>query len=135
MCKWIGNRVMQRPGGRIFKRSEKEQKMGAFIEADIEKLEKFVSQSAEAINEFQNIKTTFDQINSRLLTKWKGKGADAYKYETDHILEKIGSFKDVLDTINNDVLKSIIDAYNDLDKQLAEFNPDPDKYQKEHGGE
>lgn len=109
--------------------------MGAYIEADIEKLERFVSQSAETITEFQNIKNTFNQINSTLLSKWKGQGADAYKYETDHILEKIGSFKDVLDTINNDVLKSIIDTYNELDKQLSELNPDPAKYNEEHGGE
>lgn len=99
--------------------------MGAFIEADIEKLENFVSQSAEAISEFKAIKEKFNQINSELLVSWKGNGADAYKKETDHILEKIGSLKEVLDTINEDILKDVIETYNQLDSDLAEFNKNP----------
>ncbi|MBR5684150.1 MAG: hypothetical protein IKW96_12905 [Ruminococcus sp.] len=99
--------------------------MGAFIEADIGKLEGFVSQSAEAIKEFQEIKTKFNEINSTLLSSWSGHGAKAYKSETDHILEKIGSLKDVLNTINDEVIKSVIDSYNQLDNDLAEFNRNP----------
>lgn len=99
--------------------------MGAFIEADIEKLENFVSQSAEAVSEFKSIKEKFNQINSELLVSWKGNGADAYKKETDHILEKIGSLKEILDTINEDILSDVIEIYNQLDSDLAEFNKNP----------
>ena len=42
--------------------------MGAFIEADIGKLERFVSQSAETIKEFQEIKDKYNEINSTLLS-------------------------------------------------------------------
>jgi uncharacterized protein YukE len=99
--------------------------MGAFVEANIEKLEQFVSQSAESITEFQAIKDKFNDINSTLLSKWKGEGADAYKKETDHILEKIGSLKDVLNTLNDEVISSIISNYNELDSALGEFNKNP----------
>ena len=60
--------------------------MGAFIEADIGKLESFKSQSLESISEFAKIKEDFGTLNTNLLAKWKGVGADAYKYETDHII-------------------------------------------------
>jgi len=103
--------------------------MGAFVEADIGKIEKFEQESQEAITEFQAIKDKFNQINETLLSSWKGSGAKAYKKETDHILEKIGGVKDVLDTINSGVIRDVKDAYNKLDEQLAEFNRNPDSTQ------
>ena len=66
-----------------------------------------------------------DGINDTLLRKWKGEGADAYKKETDHILENIGGIKDVLDGINNSAIKSIRDEYSKLDEELGEFNRNP----------
>lgn len=98
---------------------------GAFVSADIAKISKFMSDSEEAITEFDAIKEEFNSINSTLLNKWKGEGADAYKNETDHILENIGGVKDVLDSINNGAVKSIKDEYTNLDNQLAEFNRNP----------
>lgn len=98
---------------------------GAFVSADISKISKFMSDSEEAITEFDAIKEKFNSINSTLLGKWKGEGADAYKKETDHILENIGGVKDVLDGINNGAVKSIKDEYTNLDKELADFNRNP----------
>lgn len=96
-----------------------------FVSADIEKMEKFESESKEAIQEFDDIKDKFNEINSVLLNKWQGDGADAYKTETDHILENIGGIADILDSINNSVLQDIIDNYNKLDEELGEFNRNP----------
>ena len=97
----------------------------AFVSADISKITKFMSDSEEAINEFNSIKEKFNTINKTLLNKWKGEGADAYKTETDHILENIGGIKDTLDGINNSAVKSIKDEYTKLDIQLGEFNKNP----------
>ncbi|OPX42020.1 hypothetical protein CLHUN_40790 [Ruminiclostridium hungatei] len=97
----------------------------SFISADIDKIAQFQEKSAEAITEFDAIKTKFDEINATLLGKWKGEGADAYKAETDHILEKIGGIKDILDGINNGVVNDIKDNYLKLDEQLSEFNKNP----------
>ena len=93
--------------------------------ANTTQLANFETASAEAIAEFDAIKKKFEEINSTLLKKWKGEGADAYKQETDHILENIGGIKDVLDSINNSAVKSIRDEYSKLDEQLAEFNKNP----------
>ncbi len=98
---------------------------GAFVSADIGKISKFMSESAEVIKEFDAIKEKFEDINATLLNKWKGEGADAYKTETDHILENIGGIKDVLDGINNGAVKSLKDEYTKLDDELAEFNKNP----------
>lgn len=93
--------------------------------ADIGKLEQFESDSKEAIEEFERIKNKFNEINTTLLAKWKGAGADQYRNEVNNILEKIGSVAEVLNSINNDVLKGVKDAYNKLDADLAAFNENP----------
>ena len=99
--------------------------MSGFVSADIEKIAQFEKKSAEVITEFDAIKKKFDSINSMLLGKWKGEGSEAYKLETDHILEKIGGVKDILDSINNGVVKDVKDNYLTLDEELGEFNKNP----------
>ncbi len=106
---------------------------GGFISADIGKINKFMSESAEAISEFDAIKDKFNSINSTLLSKWKGQGADAYKKETDHILDNIGGIKDVLDSMNNETVKSIVDEYTRADNELGEYNRNPPT-EGENGG-
>lgn len=97
----------------------------SFVSADIEKIEQFEKESIEAIKEFSDIKTEFDNINDTLLKSWEGQGADAYSNETAHILEKIGGIEDVLKGINESVVKDIKDAYTNLDNELGEFNKNP----------
>lgn len=97
----------------------------AFVSADIGKISEFERRSQEAITEYDAITTKFNEINATLLGKWEGKGADAYKNETDHILENIGGIKDVLDGLNNGVVKDIKENYNKLDTELGEFNRNP----------
>lgn len=96
-----------------------------FVSADTSKIAEFEKKSKDVIKEFDDIKKEFSRINKDLLSGWKGEGADAYKYETDHILEKIGSIDDVLDAINNSAVKDIRANYSQLDEDLAEFNKKP----------
>lgn len=97
----------------------------AFKSADTTKIAEFERQSAEVISEFTAIKEEFGRINGTLLGAWKGSGANAYKYETDHILEKIGSVEDVLNAINESTVKDIRSTYSEVDEQLGEFNRNP----------
>ena len=97
----------------------------AFVLADIDKVVQFEKKSDEAIKEFDAIKEKFNDINTTLLKKWKGEGKDAYKKESDHIMENIGGIKDILDSINNGVVKDTKDAYLQLDEELGEFNKNP----------
>jgi uncharacterized protein YukE len=96
-----------------------------YISADIAKIAKFESDSADAIKEFDDIKTKFGDINTALLQQWKGGGADSYKVEADHILEKIGGIKDILDGINNSAVKDAKDSYLKLDAELGDYNRTP----------
>lgn len=108
-----------------------------FVRADIGKLEIFVSESAEAIREFAAIRDEYDRINRTLLSQWEGSGKNAYKEIADHITEKIGSIKDILDVINDKVLKDVIEQYHSVDKELAEYNRhagDPEDDSKSSGG-
>ncbi len=99
--------------------------MANFISADIQKIVQLATSSDEAVEEFDRIKDQFETINSTLLDKWEGDGADAYKYEVDHILENIGGIRDVLDTLNTGVFKDIRDAYDKLDAEMDVFNRNP----------
>ena len=96
-----------------------------FVSADIGKIEQFERDSAEVIREFNAIRTEFEDINSTLLRNWQGEGADAYKDETDHVLEKIGGLEDVLKAINESVFNDIKEIYTNLDNELGEFNRNP----------
>ncbi len=96
--------------------------MAEFIRADIAKLESFVSESEEAIREFADIRTEFDRINNTLLANWDGVGSSAYSKVAKNITEKIGGIKDVLDTINDSVVKDLIEQYKQLDKDLGDYN-------------
>jgi len=93
--------------------------------ADIEKLVQFEKDSQTAKTKFDEIKKKFKDINEALLSKWQGAGADQYKKEVDHILEKIGNLGEVLDAINEGAVKSARDAYLQLDADLATFNENP----------
>lgn len=99
--------------------------MGAFIEADIGKLEGVITKGQEIITEFNKIKSDFETINSTLLSNWKGYGADAYKYETDYIMENLVNVEEVINSINDSAINDIIDNYNKLDEELGDFNIDP----------
>ena len=53
---------------------------GNFVSADTGAISKFMTDSETAIKEFDDIKAKFNDINATLLQKWKGEGANAYKY-------------------------------------------------------
>lgn len=99
--------------------------MSDFIEADVEKLQTFVTESQDLVNVFNNIKLEFEDINTRLLSIWEGAGAEAYKQEAEHILENVGGLEENLKEMNENVLQTIIDNYSKLDDDLAEFNKNP----------
>ncbi len=92
-----------------------------FVSADTTKIAEFEKQGKEAIKEFNKIKEEFGRINGDLLAVYKGVGADAYKYETDNILEKIGSVKDVLNAITES-MSGIRSTYSEFDDELGESN-------------
>ncbi|MBQ6251438.1 MAG: hypothetical protein IJK57_07150 [Ruminococcus sp.] len=99
--------------------------MSEFVSADIEKFVEFETQAQEAIEEFQSIKDTFDDINSTLLSKWQGAGKDAYEQESSHIMENVTGIETILNTICDSVIKDVKDAYLQLDEELGAFNQNP----------
>ena len=99
--------------------------MSGFISANIDKFVQFETQAQEAITEFQSIKDDFDDINSTLLGKWEGAGKDAYKQESDHIMENVQGIETILNTICDTVIKSVKDSYLNLDEELGALNKNP----------
>lgn len=98
---------------------------GKFVSADTIKIGEFQNKSPDIIERFNKIKEDFEKINSDLLSAWKGVGADAYKYETDHIFEKVGSVEAVLKAINESTVAGIRSTYSEFDEEMGKFNKDP----------
>ena len=96
--------------------------MSEFVRADIGKLESFISESEEAIKEFAAIRNEFDRINRTLISNWEGSGKNSYSRVAEHITEKIGGIQDILNTINDQVVKDLVNQYHEIDKNLGEYN-------------
>lgn len=105
--------------------------MSKFNSIDIGKIGSFIRNSEDIKKEFSEIKKEFNRINKELLGVWMGEGADAYSKETNHILENIGNLDDVLESLTTDVLVDIKKNFDDVDKQLGEFNLNPFEDEKE----
>lgn len=103
-----------------------------FVKADITKIGNFIDKSDKISQEFSDIKKEFNRINEELLKYWKGEGAEAYEKETKHILEKIGSVDDVLESLCTGVLADIRENYSSVDEELGEYNRNP--YDDENEG-
>lgn len=108
--------------------------MSDFVSADISKIARFQEESENKAKEFDSIIETFKSINETLLNNWKGEGAEAYRYETDNILENIGGIRDVLKSINEGVIMQVKDIYLELDGELAEYNRNPQAAEEESSG-
>lgn len=96
-----------------------------FISVDTTKIGAFIDQCPDLITEFEAIKTKFNDINTTLLTDWEGEGADEYKKESDHILEKIGDLGSVLNEITGGTIKDLRDAFSGFDDEMQAFNENP----------
>lgn len=96
-----------------------------FREVDISKIGAFIDKAPDLINEFESIKDKFESINKELLKEWTGEGADEYKFETENILSKIGSLKDVLDEITGGTIKDLRETYSKFDEDMGKFNENP----------
>ena len=96
--------------------------MADFVRADIGKLESFVTESEEAINEFSAIRDEFDRINNTLIANWDGSGKAAFKKVAENITEKVRGIHEILTTINDTVVKDLIAQYQAVDSALAEYN-------------
>lgn len=96
--------------------------MAEFIKADIGKLESFLTGSEEAIREFAAIRTEFERINRTLLSNWDGAGKASYKSVSDHILDKVGGIQEVLNTINDTIVRDLVEQYKAIDRDLGESN-------------
>lgn len=93
-----------------------------FVKADVAALEQFVQDSEDAITEFDYIKRKFREINDTLLSHWDGAGKAEYQKVADHIMDNITGIDEVLKNISEDMLTDIIDVYNSLDRDLADYN-------------
>lgn len=95
--------------------------MDGFVSVDIEKAIEYKLKCEEYVEEFEKIRTEFENINRTLCASWKGYGGDAYKKDADNILEKIGDFKICMQMMNTG-LDEVIKHYMDMDVALEEMN-------------
>lgn len=98
--------------------------MGRFVSADIGAMERFFSRGAELVTEFNSIKSEFESTHRTLNAVWNGYAGEAYQNFSDDVLENIGDLGTVLQSINESI-QGVIDAYNNMDEELAAYNRNP----------
>ena len=91
-----------------------------FKVVDTTEISKLQTKAQQLVQDFEDLKTTFNTINETLLKSWQGEGADEYKYETDHILEKIGDMNSAVDALNTDGISNVRQSISDMDAELGE---------------
>lgn len=105
--------------------------MSGFVKADLTKVESFVEGSKKAIKEFSDIRDEFDRINNTLLSEWEGEGKVKFAQVAYHITEKVGDIQGTINEINDNVVNDLINQYNDIDKNLADYNNNAGKKEGE----
>ncbi|EXM40000.1 hypothetical protein RASY3_10050 [Ruminococcus albus SY3] len=91
-----------------------------FKVVDTTEISKLQTKAQQLVQDFEDLKTEFNRINGALLDTWEGEGADEYKYETDHILEKIGDMNSAVDALNTDGISNVRQSISDMDAELGE---------------
>ena len=76
------------------------------------------------IKKYNAINKDYDTIVKTLLKNWKGRGADAFKKDSDTVRTNIVGVYDILKTMC-DTLEDCRDIFTECDQAMGEYNSNP----------
>lgn len=91
---------------------------------DTRAIDKAIAMREEVLTEFDAINEKFDGIVEKLLDKWKGAGADAFRKDAQTVRTNITGLNDILKTMC-DMLEECREIFAKCDSALGEFNKNP----------
>lgn len=91
---------------------------------DTRVIDKAIEMCQPLLAEYNAISEKYDTIESALLRNWKGKGADAFKKDSEVVRTNLVGLNDILKTMS-DMLQDCRDIFSECDGALKEYNENP----------
>lgn len=83
-----------------------------------------ISKKASLISRYNALNNEYDEIVNRLLSNWKGKGANAFQADARTVKANITGISDILGTMC-DVLSDCRQVFGECDTTIGEYNRNP----------
>ena len=95
-----------------------------FQKIDTKAFDAFISKRSELLSEYDEINLEYDRIIFKLLSDWKGKGAEAFRADSERVKANIVGIYDVLKMFC-DILEDCRDVFAKVDKDMGDYNRNP----------
>lgn len=90
---------------------------------DTQAFENFINSQKSLKERYNNIVNDYNRIVNDLLNNWKGKGADAFREDSEKVAANIAGIQDILNTMC-DTLRDCRDVFGECDTSLGNNNRD-----------
>ena len=88
---------------------------------DTRSFESFISSQGKLRQRYSAIQNKYNQIVKDLLEHWKGRGADAFKDDSEKVMSNLIGISDILSTMC-DTLNDCYDIFSECDNSLGTNN-------------
>lgn len=95
--------------------------MAAYNLLDTQAFDNFINSQKSLRERYNSIVNDYNSIVKELLDSWKGKGADAFREDSEKVASNIVGIQDILNTMC-DTLRDCRDIFEECDTSLGNTN-------------
>lgn len=100
-------------------------KNSGLVLLDTRAFDKALALRDSILKEFDSINTRYGEIEKVLLDNWKGRGADAFRKDSNAVRTNLTGLNDIMKTMC-DTLADCKDVFAQCDASLGEYNSNPE---------
>lgn len=97
----------------------------AFKLIDTDAFDRAIAKREEFLTRYDQINQDYQNIIEELLENWEGKGADAFRTDSQEVRTNLTGIYDVLKTMC-DMLEDCRTVFGEVDTALGQYNSNPD---------
>lgn len=101
-------------------------KDNGYVLLDTKAFDRALSRKDDLIRSYDSLNNEYDRIIKKLLSNWKGKGADAFKKDAQTVKTNIIGIYDIL-RMMCDTLTDCKSMFDECDSSLGQYNRDQGK--------
>lgn len=83
----------------------------------------FIDSQSDIKKRYDEIRKRYGDIVKELCEGWKGKGADAFREDSEKVMTNITGIQDILNTVC-DTLNDCLEIFDECDNSLGKANQD-----------
>lgn len=88
-----------------------------------ETFQNFIDSQADIKKRYDEIRRRYSEIVKELCENWKGKGAEAFREDSEKVMTNITGIQDILNTVC-DTLNDCLEIFDECDSSLGKANQD-----------